>query len=129
MVNSEEPILGAHAFRDAGRSLAEAVREVDDPSTIYEVLGYTSSALAALTQTLHHLGAFHDSLAHRGSGAEGIPRAARITVNTVAWELHRAAEVIRQVASGIDRAHELEGDLERTSRAHADALSTVRSTR
>lgn len=108
----DESVLGAHALNEAGRSLATASRRIEDPATAYAVLGYTSSALASLTQTLHQLGAFHDRLACIQPNPDDDPHSLRIAANTISWELHRAAEVIRQVACGIDRAHEIEATID-----------------
>lgn len=112
MQDHDESVLDAHALNEAGRSLATATRRIEDPATAYAVLGYTSSALASLAQTLHQLGAFHDRLARTDPGPAHDPHALRIAANRISWELHRAAEVIRQVACGIDRAHEIESTID-----------------
>lgn len=112
MTDIDEPVLGAHALREAGRSLATSSGRIDDSASAYAVLGYTASALASLTQTLHQLGAFHDRLARTDPAPAHDPHTLRIAANKISWELHRAAEVIRQVARGIERAHEIEATID-----------------
>ena len=96
--------------RQALRGLAHATRTIDDHADVYDILGTVSQALTSLEQTLHQLGAFHDNLQRRGIRpvvADSV-RGGRSTSYQVSWELHRAAEMTRQVAAAVDHAHELE---------------------
>ena len=60
MPTFNDPVADADELREAVRGLAHATRSIEDPTTIYPVLGSISSALASLTQSLHQLGEFHD---------------------------------------------------------------------
>lgn len=94
----------------AMRGLAHTTRTIDDPADVYSVLGTMSQALASIEQTLHQLGAFHDNLQRRDIRpvvADSV-RGGRATSYQVSWELHRAAEMTRQVGAAVNRAHELE---------------------
>lgn len=92
------------------RALAHATRTIDDPADVYNVLGTMSQALASIGQMLHQLGAFHDNLQRRDIRpvvADSV-RGRRSTSYQVSWELHRAAEMTRQVGAAVSHAHELE---------------------
>lgn len=54
MPTFNDPVADADELREAVRGLAHATRSIEDPTTIYPVLGSISSALASLTQSLHH---------------------------------------------------------------------------
>jgi hypothetical protein len=105
------PSEDAEEAREALRGLAHATRLADDPSEVYTVLGSVTAGLASLTQVLHQLGQFHD--AHLGARASvaGDPRAGRAASYQVSWELHRAAEMVHQVADGVARAHQVEATI------------------
>ncbi len=85
-------------LREAVRGLAHATRSIEDPTAIYPVLGSISSALASLTQSLHQLGDFHDGPSRKQAWMNGDPHAGRAASYQVSWELHRAAEMVHQVA-------------------------------
>ncbi|MGN6130483.1 MAG: hypothetical protein ACTHOK_09110 [Nocardioidaceae bacterium] len=106
-----KPSLDADEAIEALRGLAHATRSIDDPTEIYPVLGSLSSGLASLEQVLHQLGQFHDDTVNRRALVTGDPRAGRAASYQVAWELHRAAEIVHQVAAGLDRAHEVEATI------------------
>ena len=84
---------------------------IEDPTSIYPVLGSISSALASLSQSLHQLGDFHDGPTRKQAWMNGDPNAGRAASYKVSWELHRAAEMIHQVAECVDRAHEIEATI------------------
>ena len=107
MTTFNDPVADAAEVRESVRGLAHATRNVQDPTAIYDVIGSLSSALGSLAQTLQQLGATHDRLSAT-SGPVPIGRNARATAYQVSWELHRAAEMVNQVAVTVDRAHELE---------------------
>ena len=111
MPTFNDPVADADELREAVRGLAHATHSVDDPTTIYPVLGSISSALASLTQSLHQLGDFHDGPATKAAWMNGDPHAGRASAYRVSWELHRAAEMIHQVAETVDRAHEIEATI------------------
>src|SRR4051794_38030965 len=96
---------------EALRGLAHATRLIDDPIEIYAVLGSLSRGLASLEQALHQLGQFHDGTAHTRAWVTRDARTDRTASYQVAWELHRAAETVHQVAAGLDRAHETEATI------------------
>lgn len=100
------PSVDADEAYEALRGLAHATRVIDDPIEIVAVLGSLSRGLASLEQALHQLGQFHDGPAHTRAWATGDTRTDSATSYQVAWELHRAAEIVHQVAAGLDRAHE-----------------------
>ena len=60
MPTFNDPVADADELREAVRGLAHATRSIEDPTSIYSVLGSISSALASLSQSLHQLGDFHD---------------------------------------------------------------------
>lgn len=109
MPTFNDPVADADELREAVRGLAHATRSIQDPTSIYSVLGSISSALASLTQSLHQLADFHDDAA--ASSKERGPQSGRASSYRVSWELHRAAEMVRQVAVGVDRAHEIEATI------------------
>lgn len=106
-----DPARDAEAAREALRGLAHATRAVEDPERLYPVLGSLTAALASMSQALHQLGAVHDGPAHQLALAGGDPHAGRSVSYQVSWELHRAAEMVRQVADSVGHAHELEATL------------------
>ena len=111
MPTFNDPVADADELREAVRGLAHATRSIDDPTAIYPVLGSISSALASLSQSLHQLGDFHDGPARKQAWMNGDPHAGRAASYRVSWELHRAAEMIHQVAECVDRAHEIEATI------------------
>lgn len=98
-------------LKEAARGLAHATRSIEDPTEIYPVLGAISSVLASMAQSLHQLGNFHDGSAQKTAWTNGDPRAGRAASYKVSWELHRAAEMVHQVAESVDRAHEIEATI------------------
>ena len=106
-----DPAADADEAREAARGLAHATRSIDDPTAIYPVLGAISSALASMAQSLHQLGDFHDDPTRKRARVKGDPRADRTASYRESWELHRAAEMIHQVAECVDRAHEIEATI------------------
>lgn len=111
MPTFNNPVADADELREAVRGLAYATRSIEDTTSIYPVLGSISSALASLTQSLHQLGDFHDGPATKTAWMTGDPHAGRASSYRVSWELHRAAEMIHQVAEAVDRAHEIEATI------------------
>lgn len=111
MPTFNNPTADAVEAREAIRGLAHATRSMKDPTEIYSVLGSLSQGLASLEQALHQLGDFHDGPVRKRAWMTGDPRAGRAASSQVAWELHRAAEVVHQVAAGLDRAHEIEATI------------------
>jgi hypothetical protein len=101
----------AEEAREALRGLAHATRSIADPTDIYPVLGSLTNGLASLAQALHQLGDFHDGPARKRTWSTNDARKGRSASYQVSWELHRAAEMLRQVADSIDRAHEVEATI------------------
>ena len=111
MPTFNDPVADADELREAVRGLAHATRSIEDPTAIYSVLGSVSSALASLSQSLHQLGDFHDGPTRKQAWMNGDPNAGRAASYKVSWELHRAAEMVHQVAECVDRAHEVEATI------------------
>jgi hypothetical protein len=111
MPTFSDPVADADELREAVRGLAHATRSVDDPTEIYSVLGSLSQGLCSLEQAIHQLGDFHDGAALKRSWMTEVHRPGRASSYQVSWELHRAAEMIHQVAGCVDRAHEIEATI------------------
>jgi hypothetical protein len=111
MPTFNDPVADADELREAVRGLAHATRSIEDPTSIYPVLGAVSSALASLSQSLHQLGDFHDGPTRKQAWMNGDPHPVRAASYRESWELHRAAEMIHQVAECVDRAHEIEATI------------------
>ena len=99
----------AEEARQALRGLAHATRSGDDPAQICSVLRSLTDAASSLEQALHQLAAFHDGPAR--PHLCGDDRAGRAASHQVSWELHRAAEILRHVATTIDHAHQIEATI------------------
>jgi hypothetical protein len=111
MPTFDNPAADADDVRTALRALAYATRSIDDPTDIYPLLGSLTNGLASLAQALHQLGDFHDGPALKRTWISNDARKGRSASYQVSWELHRAAEMLRQVAETIDRAHEVEATI------------------
>ena len=111
MPTFEDSTADAAEAQLALRSLAHATRSIKDPAELYAVLGSLSGALRSLEQSLHQLAALHD----RPNGSRAVVndsrREGRAAGYQVAWELHRAGEIVRQVGRAIDHAHEVEATI------------------
>lgn len=107
----ERPRMHADEAREALRLLAHATRDIEDPTEICPILGELSNGLASLAQSLHLIGDFLDGSLHKRARVTGDPRAGRAALYQVAWDVHRAAEMIHPVANAIDRAHEVEATI------------------
>jgi hypothetical protein len=121
MPTFNDPIADADELREAVRGLAHSTRAIEDPTSIYPVLGSISSALASLSQSLHQLGGFHDGPTREQALINGDPHAGRAASYRESWELHRAAEMVHQVAECVDRAHETEATIAYNYSAHPTA--------
>lgn len=110
MTTFDDPVADAEEVRESVRALAHATRNMQDPTDLYSIIGSLSSSLASMAQVLQQLGATHDRMP-AASGQVPIGRADRATAYHVSWELHRAAEMVNQVASTVDRAHQLEATI------------------
>ena len=97
--------------RKALRGLAHATRNLGDPRDLYAVLGDLSRAAASLSQVLHQLGRLHDNPQSATVWVAEESRAGRAAAYQVSWDLHRAGEMLRQVARCIDEAHQSESTL------------------
>lgn len=87
MPPSDDPVANADELREAPRSLAHAMRSIDDARSSYAVFGSISSALTSLSQSLHQLGDFHDGLATRTARMNGDRDASRASSYRVSWGL------------------------------------------
>lgn len=105
--------------RESLRGLANASRHLPDPGEIYDLLGDISGATTSLAQSLDQIAGVHDRLGPERATVAESRRSGRATSYAVSWELHRAAEMLRQVVKGIDRAHEQEA---RITYAQVDPL-------
>ena len=129
MPTFQDPVVDADELREAVRGLAHATRSIEDPTSIYAVLGSISSALASLSQSLHQLGQFHDGPTRKQAWTNGDANAGRAASYRESWELHRAAEMVHQVAECVDRAHEIEATIAYDIRDHPSLAPVQRSTR
>ena len=93
------------------RGLAHATRSIRDPGELYSVLGSLSGAMRSLEQSLHQLAAFHDGAKGACAVVNDSRREGRAAGYRVAWELHRAGEIVRQLGRVIDHAHEVEATI------------------
>lgn len=91
--------------REHLRGLAHATRRLDDPAEIYPLLGDLSLAVTSMAQSLHQIARVHDNLGPGRAVVAESRRSGRATSYAVSWELHRCAEMLTQIATGIDRAH------------------------
>lgn len=128
MPSFTDPVADADELRETVRGLAHATRAIDDPTAVYPVLGALSSALASLSQSLHQLGDFHDGPTRKQAWLNGDPNAGRAASYKVSWELHRAAEMVHQVAECVDRAHEIEATIAYDIRDYPSFAPVQRST-
>ena len=103
---TSESTTHAAQVRESLHNLAHTTRRINDPSEIYDVLGNLSLAVNSLAQSLHQIAKIHDDLEPGRARVAESPRSGRATSYAVAWEVHRSAEMLTQVAKGIDRAHQ-----------------------
>lgn len=111
MPRFEDPATDAAEAQLALRGLAHATRSIKDPAELYSVLGSLSGALRSLEQSLHQLAALHDGAKCPRAVVNDSRREGRAAGYQVAWELHRAGEIVRQVGRVIDHAHEVEATI------------------
>ena len=111
MPTFEDATADAAEAQLALRGLAHATRSIKDPAELYSVLGSLSGALRSLEQSLHQLAAFHDGADGPRAVVNDSRREGRAAGYQVAWELHRAGEIVRQLGRVIDHAHEVEATI------------------
>ena len=128
MPSFNDPVADADELPEAVRGLAHATRTIGDPTSIYAVLGSISSALGSLSQSLHQLGEFHDGPTRKQAWMNGDANAGRAASYRESWQLHRAAEMIHQVAECVDRAHEIEATIAYDRRDYPAFAPVQRST-
>lgn len=112
METPHDPAAEADEAARALRALAHATRSIDDPRQIYSVLGSLTTAVASLRQSLHQIAARHE---HPSVTADWVAVAASRghphRGYRVAWELHRAGEIVHQVSTTINHAHSTEAEI------------------
>ena len=111
MPTFEDSSADAAEAQLALRGLAHATRSIRDPGELYSVLGSLSGAVRSFEQSLHQLAAFHDGARGPCAVVNDSPREGRAAGYQVAWELHRAGEIVRQLGRVIDHAHEVEATI------------------
>lgn len=111
MPTFENPAADADEAQQSLRGLAHATRSINDPNDIYPTLGSLSRAATSMSQSLHQLASFHDGPSRKTGWAPEDSAGSRSAAYRVSWELHRAGEMLRQVAETIDHAHEAEAIL------------------
>ena len=111
MPTFEDSSADAAEAQLAMRGLAHATRAVKDPAELYSVLGSLSGALRSLEQSLHQLAELHERTETPSRVVNGSRREGRAAGYQVAWELHRAGEMVRQVGRAVDHAHEVEATI------------------
>lgn len=99
---------------------------MSDARSTEDVLNELGAAANALSQALHQTGADYDAPATPGDRARPPSREARAAQYQLSWELHRAGEMVRQVAHAIEHARELAGRTESSSR-HLPTSGSERS--
>ncbi|GAB2446919.1 hypothetical protein GCM10027062_30510 [Nocardioides hungaricus] len=124
MPTSENPAAAADQAQAALRALAHATRSVEDPRQIYSVLGSLTSAVASLSQSLHQVARFHDGATKSVWATDHSPNG-RAAAYQVAWELHRAGEMLHQIGECIANAHNAESSL---TYVHRDFPATPATT-
>ena len=82
---------------------------MNDPNAAASILESLSAAATSLNHSLRQLADFYDEPTAGLPSVDGDRRAGRAASFRIAWELHRAAEMIDQVRAGIDRACEIKG--------------------
>ena len=82
---------------------------MSDPT---EDLAALSATATSLSQALHHAGAAYDGQPSCQARSH-IDADHRATRYQLSWELHRAGEMLRQVARSLEQAQELEATLTR----------------
>lgn len=125
MPTFENPATDADEVRAAVRALAHATRSVEDPRQIYSILGSLSSAVAAMSQSLHQLADVHDHPPTRSRWAPDMTSGGRSAAYSVSWDLRRAAEMLKHVGSTIDHAHEAEAKIVYHPRESLDSTQTA----
>ncbi len=113
-----DPVNAADEAHQSARALAHATRGLADPREIYSILGSLSAAASSLSQSLHQLAATHDGPRRSGDWVPVQAPRERAAAYQVSWELHRAGEILRQVATAIDHAHEIESTITYTHPTH-----------
>lgn len=111
MTTSDGPEANADTARQALGQLARATRHIENPTQIYPILGDLSNALASFAQSLHQMAASHEGPVREHAQLTGDARSGRATAYQIAWELHRAAEMLAQATKPLDKAHELEATI------------------
>lgn len=111
MPTFRNPAADADEAQAALHALAHSTRSIDNPRQSYSVLGSLTSGLASMSQVLHQVASFHDGSADAGAGLAGDSRSGRAAAYQVSWELHRAGEILHQVAESIDRAHQVQATI------------------
>jgi hypothetical protein len=111
MPTFEDSTADAAEAQLALRGLAHATRSIREPAELYSVLGSLSGAVRSLEQSLHQLAAFHDGVRGPYAVVNDSRREGRAAGYQVAWELHRAGEIVRQLGRVIDHAHEVEATI------------------
>lgn len=128
MTSFVDPVAAADQSQQALRALAHTTRSLADTRDLYSLLGSLSAAAASLSQSLHQIASAHDGPQHPGSWVPEQSPSGRAAAYQVSWELHRAGEIMRQVATAIDHAHEVESTITYTHRDSPD-LSPVPNSR
>jgi ABC-type transporter Mla subunit MlaD len=106
-----ESVTHAAQASDQLRRLAQATRTIPDPGEIYDLLGDLSRAITSLAQSLHQIAKVHDNLEPGRARVAESARSGRATSYAISWEVHRAAEMLTQVAGVVDRAHQDEAKI------------------
>lgn len=116
MANLDDPRAAAADAHHALRALAQATRGIEDHLDVFAILEDLSSAAASLSQSLHQVASMHDSPGRRLRSVPCDSPSNRAATYQVSWELHRAGEILRQVAEAIDHAHEVKATITYTER-------------
>ncbi|MFE4001488.1 hypothetical protein ACFX43_22165 [Nocardioides sp. YIM B13467] len=106
-----ESVTHAAQASDQLRRLAQTTRTIRDPGEIYDLLGDLARAITSLAQSLHQIAKVHDNLEPGRARVAESTRSGRATSYAISWEVHRAAEMLTQVAGVVDHAHQDEAKI------------------
>jgi hypothetical protein len=111
MPDFDDPAAAVAAAHQALRGLVGSLSTINDPGQIHSILGPLAGGIATLSQVLHEIAALHDRPPFDAGWVAEDSRAARAAAYQVSWELHRAGEILRQVAETIEQSDGIEATI------------------
>jgi len=104
MPTYENPVADATEAAEALRGVAHATRTFTDPSDSYRVLGWFSTALVSLRQSLDQLADWHDRNTDHAATDDGDRRQGHYEAAMAAVELRDAADAVQQAHQSLNTA-------------------------